>query len=139
LGVASAPCSGLQVESFPQILIAIVSRHSCRWREISVGRNASVTSLTERRDDLIAAASPQWRCNWWGRLLLVAAALGYKKWMSYTWDTPYMNYPDSDQAGTAQVINDVHVNVAGKTIKNAFYNVGVAVTLQFTDGSSFAI
>jgi hypothetical protein len=74
-----------------------------------------------------------------GRILMVAAVLGYTKWIGYAWDTPYLNYPDSDPTDTAQAINNVHVNVAGKTIKSAFYVVGGATTLQFTDNSSFTV
>jgi hypothetical protein len=88
---------------------------------------------------LAANQSASWRYNWWGRTLLVAAALGFRKWMSFSWDTPYLGFPMNDPNGVAKAVNDVHVNVAGKTIKSAYYDVGGAVTLQFTDGSSFAI
>jgi hypothetical protein len=50
-----------------------------------------------------------------GRILMVAAVLGYTKWIGYAWDTPYLNYPDSDPTDTAQAINDVHVNVARRS------------------------
>jgi hypothetical protein len=89
--------------------------------------------------NLINAQTPKWRYNWWARQMLTGAALGCKKWMTYSWDTPYSCYPDNDPTGVAQAVNDVHINVAGKTIKNAFYYGGGAVTLQFTDGSSFTV
>lgn len=81
----------------------------------------------------------QWRYQWLGRMMLVGAALGFKKWMNFAWDDPFLCFPMNDPDGVAKAVNDVHVNVAGKTIKNAYYDVGGAVTLQFTDGSSFAI
>ena len=83
------------------------------------------------------AQSPQWRYEWWARLMLTGAALGYKSWATYAWDTPYSCYPNSDPSGVARAVNDVHLNVAGKTIRNAYYYSGGPVTLEFSDGSSF--
>ncbi|MCK1479344.1 hypothetical protein IVB27_32540 [Bradyrhizobium sp. 197] len=88
---------------------------------------------------IFASMTTQQRYQWLGRLMLIAACLGYQRWMVYGWDLPFLNYPMNDLSGTAAAINDVHVNVAGKTVKSAYYDVGGVVTLQFTDGSTFAI
>lgn len=50
-------------------------------------------------------------------MLLTAAALGYQKWLSFSWGDPFLCYPMNDPNGVAKAVNDVHVNVAGKTIK----------------------
>jgi hypothetical protein len=89
--------------------------------------------------NIMNAQTPAWRYAWWARLMMVGAALGYKCWDTYAWDTPYACTPMTDPQGVAKAVNDVHINVAGKTIKNAWYYSGGEVGLQFTDGVSFVV
>jgi hypothetical protein len=116
------------------LAVAGVSNLPLWATEVGIGDSYPETVLA-----LIAAQSPSFRYSWYGRQLLVGAALGYKKWIAYAWEPPYSCSPVSDPDGVAKAINDVHVNVAGKTIKNAYYDAGGPVTLQFSDGSSFSI
>lgn len=87
--------------------------------------------------NIMNAQTPAWRYAWWARLMLVGAALGYKYWGTYSWDTPYACTPMTDPLGVAKAVSDVHINVAGKTIRDAWYYAGGEVGLRFSDGSTF--
>ena len=84
------------------------------------------------------AAPPSFRYTWLTRQILMAAALGCKKYMLYAWDTPYGCYPSNDPQGSQKAIEDVHNNVSGKTITSANYVGGGPVTLKFSDSSTFS-
>jgi hypothetical protein len=102
--------------------------------ETGVDYNAGTNEL-----NIINAQAPIWRYRWWARLQMAGAALGYKKWMTYAWDTPYACFPDTDPSGIALAVSDVHTNVAGKTIKDAWYQAGGEVGLRFSDSSTFIV
>jgi hypothetical protein len=87
----------------------------------------------------IGAMPAAYRYAYWCRMMMMGAAYGFKRWMCYAWDTPYLCYPDYDPNGTAKAINDVCLTVSGKTITDAWYMPGGAVTLKFSDGSSWSV
>ena len=86
----------------------------------------------------VAAQSPSWRRTLWARHIMLGAAHGFKKWLNYTWDTPYLNNPQADPSGIAAAINDVAV-IAGKTITAASYVPGGAVSLTFSDATTLTV
>lgn len=88
---------------------------------------------------IVNAQPPSWRYAWWARMMMMGAALGYRVWGTYAWDTPYVCNPDSDPDGVAKAVNAVHINVAGKTIRDAWYYSGGEVGMRFSDGSTFVV
>jgi len=85
------------------------------------------------------AQPPAYRSTFWQRMMMLGAASGMKKWMTYTWDSPYAATPMNDPLGVPDALNKIAANVAGKTITAASYVVGGAVTLNFNDGSTYSV
>jgi hypothetical protein len=79
------------------------------------------------------------RFQYVARRLMYLAAMGVKCVVMYCWDTVFSAHAGTDPNGVAAAFTAIHNNVAGKTISSATYNVGAEVTLNFNDGSSYAI
>lgn len=88
---------------------------------------------------IINAQTPAWRRQYWSRLMMMGAALGYRQWCTYSWDTPYACNPQADPDGIAAAVTDLHNNVAGRTITDAWYFAGGRVGLRFNDGTTLTV
>jgi len=89
------------------------------------------------------AEAPSFRYTWIARFLMSCAAMGVKTVCPFHWKengvVGHSGNWQQDTLGVQKAYNDVSANVVGKTITSSSYIPNGAVTLNFSDGSSWTV